>query len=798
VDILKTLYIDVEPDDFAEVRAKREEALRVGILLTGDADYVDATLRYDGEEIPAELRLKGDWMDHYAFDKWSFRVETRDDHYLLGMSAFSVQDLPRRAYLNEWLYLENLRHEGVLGVRYDFAHVVLNGEYLGIYALEEVFTKELLEFQERRESVIVRYAEDLVWEYRAAYENDEVIPPGVNQFHLIDEFDSGRVGADPTLSAQRDAAVGLLRSVDRGERPASGVFDVEAMAKFLALTDLWDARHAVIWHNLRYYYNPITARLEPIAFDAHPLSEGADVAAYDLAGLALAQVYDDPRLLSAYAHHLWRFSQPEYLDGVRELYEGEFEALRGAMEPEFGEEVLAPPWETLNLRQRYLREFLTPHRMAYAYFGEEVGDGLALEVGNLLPFPVEVVSLLVGGDVLPARADWAVPEAEGVVGEDGALVLAALAPDAARLLYQALAIPELPPSSELGEVRLVTRIWGMTHTYTQAVVPSYPPPVPEGPLPPAPTVEEVLEAHPFLTVDDEALAVRSGVHEVEGDLVLPEGLALHAGPGTTLRFGEDNFLLARGPLRFEGGGDEPVVLEPGGEVWRGVLVLEAGAPSLWRHVVVQDTDVLNRDGWILTGAITFYRSPIRLDRARLLGTRAEDLINVFRANFEFVDSEFAHTASDAFDGDFTEGLIEGCSFHDVAADAIDVSGSEVTVRDVHLVDLGDKALSAGEASRVTLEGAVVRNADFGLASKDASHVEASGVTLEGIRLAGLAAYVKKPAYGPASMVARGVTFVDLPVGQRTLVQTGCWIELEGARVWGTDVDVDALYEKWKK
>jgi len=70
--------------------------------------------------------------------------------------------------------------------------------------------------------------------------------------------------------------------------------------------------------------------------------------------------------------------------------------------------------------------------------------------------------------------------------------------------------------------------------------------------------------------------------------------------------------------------------------------------------------------------------------------------------------------------------------------------------------------------------------------------------LESIRIAGLAAYIKKPSYGPASITVERITFVDLPDEQRTLVQTGSWIDLDGARIWGVDVDVAALYEKWAK
>ncbi len=100
-------------------------------------------------------------------------------------------------------------------------------------------------------------------------------------------------------------------------------------------------------------------------------------------------------------------------------------------------------------------------------------------------------------------------------------------------------------------------------------------------------------------------------------------------------------------------------------------------------------------------------------------------------------------------------------------------------------------------SRLTAERVFITNADFGVASKDLSQAHLADVTIEGVRVAGLAAYIKKPSYGPASITAERLTFIDLPDDRRTLVQTGSWIDLDGARVWGVDVDVEALYEKWR-
>lgn len=809
-DALETLYINIAPHDFAQIEAKRAEALERWILLTSSDDFVPATLRLGEETFRARLRLKGDWADHIAEDKWSFRIQLRDDGAVHGMRIFSIQDPAARIYLNEYLFLKNLADEDVLGVQYDFLHVVLNGEYKGIYALEENFDKELLEFQDRREGVILKYSEDLMWE-SWAFRGDQVTPPGVERFYLIDEFRSSRVEGSPELSAQRDTAVGLLRGFVTGELAAPQVFDMARMGKFLALSDLWNALHGLNWHNQRYYYSPVTALLEPIAFDNDPLSPAFDA---EKVGLTLAHFNHDPYLQAAYARVLWEVSQPGYVEALEARLGADYARLFAALEPEFGAEVLAPPWETLRRRQELNRLRLTPIQTTYAYRVRAAdvsaaslpSDTLMLEVGNLMDLPVELVAVSVNGVEFPASAVWldadSLPHTVPPPPEAPELLaLRALAPDAAALPYVRLTLP-LTATFD-AEVKLHSRVWGLTETIAQPVRPPYALPLTEGegPRPAAPPLDAALRQHLYLQATEEVgwLTIPPGAWDISGTLVLPPGYGLYLGPGTTLRFGADDFLLANGPLRFEGTAEAPVLLQPqDGEVWRGVIVLDAGAPSLWQHVTVEKTDVVVREGWLLTGAVTFHQSPVRISHGRFLGTRAEDALNIVRTHFELVDTEFANTASDAFDGDFTEGIVERCIFRNVADDGVDVSGSDVTVRNSRFYNLGDKALSVGEASRMVAEDIFVDTADFALASKDGSYLEAARVTARNIDIAALAAYIKKPAYGPAWMTVNGLDFGDTPPEQHALVQTRCTIDLDGERIWGWEVDVDALYEKWRE
>ena len=71
---------------------------------------------------------------------------------------------------------------------------------------------------------------------------------------------------DEVRSAERERAIGLLRTVQAGDAQPS-VFDVDLFGRFLAVVDLWGAIDALSLENLRYYYNPDTDLLEPIGFN---------------------------------------------------------------------------------------------------------------------------------------------------------------------------------------------------------------------------------------------------------------------------------------------------------------------------------------------------------------------------------------------------------------------------------------------------------------------------------------------------------------------------------------------------
>ena len=167
-----------------------------------------------------------------------------------------------------------------------------------------------------------------------------------------------------------------------------------------------------------------------------------------------------------------------------------------------------------------------------------------------------------------------------------------------------------------------------------------------------------------------------------------------------------------------------------------------------------------RRQWGLTGAVTFYESPVSLLGCRFINLRAEDALNVVRTTFTLDRVSFSGTASDAFDADFTEGVIKNSRFHDCTNDAIDVSGSSVEIRNVRIEGVGDKGISIGEDSRAHAEQIQIERANIGIASKDMSQITCSDVQITDTQY-GFTIYQKKSEFGPGNVVANQLRCVNV-------------------------------------
>ena len=155
----RRLTIDIKQKDYQKLAYKRELALQRGIIVRDEDSFVPAKITADGTMYRVKMRLKGDYTDHLEGKKWSFRIQVKGNNTIWGMKRFSIQDPKRSGYIKEWIFHEWFRYEDLIALRYDFVEIVVNGENLGIFALEESFGKELIEHNKRREGPILKFDE---------------------------------------------------------------------------------------------------------------------------------------------------------------------------------------------------------------------------------------------------------------------------------------------------------------------------------------------------------------------------------------------------------------------------------------------------------------------------------------------------------------------------------------------------------------------------------------------------------------------------------------------------------------
>jgi hypothetical protein len=322
-------------------------------------------------------------------------------------------------------------------------------------------------------------------------------------------------------------------------------------------------------------------------------------------------------------------------------------------------------------------------------------------------------------------------------------------------------------------------------------------------VPLRPSVEDAIARHPYLAASERPgfLELKSGDWEVAGDLVLPDEYGLLAYGPVTLQFDPGAVLYANGPLMLHGTmlhgtAEERIALLPKEGDWGGVVVLDAGddAVSSLSHVTIRGAAGIRRDGWHVPGGVTFFQSPVEMTHCRLLDAVAQHALYIVRARFECADTEFGYASTDALRADFAQGRVERCAFHDVLGNALDVSGSQVEVRDVSLLRVYDQGIAAREKSVVTLRGVRAEDVGVVVASSDMSHVHVQEAHITRAWIAGFAAYTGEMAYGPASIQASSVRFKDRDAIQ-TLVQPGSSVRLSRTVADAREFDIQGL--RWR-
>lgn len=751
---LDDIEIKISKKGFEKIKRKRDQALDNGILITEDEDLINGLVRLNDDiDQKVELRLKGDWTDHLKHEnKWSYRLIMKGDNTFKGMRKFSIQHPVVRNYLWEWLFNKVVKDHDIIGLRYSFAEVTLNVKDttnvnipMGIMAVEESFDKILIENNKKREGIIIGFDESLLWKDRQKQralgledksQSKTLHSPTSAQIKV---FNQNKVLSDPKLLKQFNTAKDLLEGLRQGEYKASDVFDVDKLATFIALTNLFGGYHGLIWHNLRIYYNPITNKLEPISFDSN-------------SGLRLTKMLEYPMskndtiLQEKVLEKLKMVSNSDFIKELIANHAKELENIEEGLYTEYNNQI---DYDILAYNSNFIKKRINPAVLITAGLLSYDKNLMKIEVNNVSGHSITIESLRdQEGRVLSTnKSAITIKEKSDTIVDFPLSKYFVNAFVSKKNKKGAFQYPK-----DVQKLRVSHHITGVSITRDALIAP----------YSKNPNLDQSVAYYKkgrtpnfqeFSFIEEQAgniLVFKEGAHQLAKDLIIPSGYTIHVSPGFSLDFKNDASLFSYATFMSNGTKEKPIKFYSSDSTGRGIFISNAAQKSQVSYSVFDNLSNPKSDIWEVSGAVNFHESEVAITHSSFINNRCEDGLNIIRSPFTMTDTIFEGTQSDAFDGDFVIGTLERCTFLNAGNDGIDVSGSELVIKDIVIKNPSDKAISAGENSTISGENIKVIGGEIGVVSKDLSKVHLTDLSIINTRL-GLSAFQKKSEYGVASI-----------------------------------------------
>ena len=252
----KKIHIDINQKNLIKIENNRNEILKLSRKVV-PFEKGTAFVLSNNKRLKSGIRLKGDRAIHFDERKnSSYRIDIRGGEVFDEMRKFSIQKPRIRNYLHEWVFHELLGLGGLVKVKYDFYDFYLNGKNLGYYSLEESFGKVMLERNKRRNGPIFS-----TFEYVSGYSD-------INKYEVYNK----KYWQKPENIPIVKSAIQKINNFLAGKDTLENVFDIEKWAWFFAVTDLTYTYHGTFIKSVKFYYNPVSGKFEPIGFDGHRLT----------------------------------------------------------------------------------------------------------------------------------------------------------------------------------------------------------------------------------------------------------------------------------------------------------------------------------------------------------------------------------------------------------------------------------------------------------------------------------------------------------------------------------------------
>ena len=729
------IYLDINFEDQIMLNENRKKKLKdlpndQSVINKNEKVYVNAQIKFNkSKKFKSKIRIKGDRKIHFEDpDKTSYFIKIRGDDKISGMNEFSIIKPRARNYLNEWIFHQLLKEANLPHIRYEFALVYINGTSNGLYAIEEGYTEQLTERNNLRYGPIFSINEDLgMW-----VENT-----------LPDLYNKKFWNKTEERKYISDYAASKLLNFFRGNLNLEDVMDIDKWSSYFAIIDLTESHHGARSKSVKFYYNPLTTKFEPIGFDAHYvkikdkrlLSEFYINDDKNRLTNFVKQFFDNEKFFLNYIKKLKKFSSKDFLNNFFDKKNTDIKKINSLIYSDyflndyiffFGPGIYYFDKERFFKRSKYITEFLAFYEDRLSFY--RLNDDYYLMNNN--PLPYLKINSIKCGEIFSGE----------IKNELNTIFYKNNLNNISNLIRGNNCNQVSINNIEQNELKL------NLINYTKF------------------TINENVDRNAFralFDVDDKnkIIKLRKKKVKILKNIFLPKSYKLILYPGDKVEILNNSFIFSKSHWIAKGSKQDPIIIS-GNENNNGggIYIFDNKEKNFIKNVnfkyfvgTSSPNEKINKNfeyfkKFNLLGSINFYNVDIHLEDILFDKILSEDALNIVSSNkFLLKNIYFKNINSDAIDVDFSIGEMVNIYSHNIKNDALDFSKSNVKLKNIYVQNVGDKIISAGEYSKLTIENLYGENSFIGIASKDGSSVKLTNYVFKNNKY-NFASYIKKNGY----------------------------------------------------
>ena len=811
----ETINIDIKFKNLEVIKEDRAKAMSRGILV--GAQKVPASIIYRGKKFRSKIRLKGDLPNHWNANKqWSLKIELKDKKSINKMKEFSITKLAERNFPDNLIIANQFKRLNLIASNFKIYKVKINGENWGLMIAEEQFSNVFLENRELKDGLIFKLTNQkdfflknflstdqsishkILMDKQGVIEVDIFNKKKVNQIKHFQNHETIIKSINSILNSDYDEIVkyNLIKRY----------FNVKKIAKLLANTLVFQSFHTLHFDNVRFYLNPYNLKIEPVPSDnlygnTHKLNSKKDY----------HKILD--RYASTYIYKLL------FKDEIF-IKEYQKSLIKIKSDIPFIKKDLSFLCHKFEL---YCGKIIDFHELERRIF-------VLTDIGKKIFSTYKVLpKIFLSKDIKNTKITTNIKQLNVLRLSDTFiysrlfkeyLKIYNLSLDDLRLLKlnlyyegkknkkcQLFIKKNCNKQSQILDVKLNKSLDKMNFTKIKLNLSKNKNPI-WGQIIGNIKGEKFeynlrLENEKFdeysLIKDHEYdmkhlktlkgdTYIISGKLSIDDPIIIPKNFNLKIESGSELLFGKKSYIyLNHGNLLIDGK-SKLVKLLPKDEYWGGIYVNNSPTKSRIINTTIKSSKGFQHDGISLSGGINFYSSDIEIFNSKILNSKSEDALNIINSSFLLQNLEIKNTLSDGFDSDFSNGLIKDSFFSIIGGDAIDTSGSKVSIKNVKIYDVNDKGLSAGENSKIIIKNLLIDKSRFGIVSKDLSLISGNKIRILNSRDFDIMAFKKKMHYGPGF-----IDINDVKSNNKIMVQKNSEIKIDNKMFISQILDPSIFY-----